>query len=361
MGPPHVRNALDVPRVMRCVLVAVSPCVAVALYNTGYQARAALAAGLGASGDWRLGAFEALGAPAHSTQPWLCAAHGATILLPLFLSSLLGGGVAERLFARARGRGVDHTGLGVIALLFTLCLPPTLALWQAALGGFLAVAVGKEIFGGFGHTFVNPPLVGLALLYFAYPDALTADSVWVAVDGYSGATPLAAAHRGGLDALDAAGFSWGDLLLGRVPGALGETSALACAIGVAILLYTGVASWRVVAGGVLGLAGAVLMIDLFVTDRPIAELPWHWHAVAGGFAFGLVFLATDPVTAAVTNPGRWLYGLGIGVVVVVLRVANPAHRESVLLAILLGNVSAPLLDQLAARIQMRRGRTRDAG
>jgi Na+-transporting NADH:ubiquinone oxidoreductase subunit B len=356
-GPPLVRSALDVAGAMRCVQVAALPCVAVAVYNAGYQVRFALAHGLATGGDWRLRALEALGAPASSTRAWVCVAHGAAILLPLFLTSLLAGGLAERLFARARGRSVDHTALGVIALLFTLCLPPGLPLWQAALGGFVAVAVGKEIFGGFGHNFVNPPLVGLGFLYFAYPSALSGDALQVAADGYSGATLLGAARQGGITALEASGAGFGDALWGRVPGALGETSALACALGLAVLLYTGVASWRVVAGGALGLVAAALLAGALDSGRPIAELPWHWHAVVGGFAFGLVFLATDPVTAPLTDPGRWLYGLAIGGLVVLLRVANPAHRESVLLAVLLGNVMAPLLDQVAARIQLRANRS----
>jgi Na+-transporting NADH:ubiquinone oxidoreductase subunit B len=351
-GPPHVRGALDVPGAMRCVIVAALPCVGMAIYNAGYQARSAPSAGLANAGDWRLGAFEALGVPATSTQAWVCVAHGAAILLPLLVAALLAGGLAERLFAHFRQRDVDHTALGVIALLFTLCLPPSIPLWQAALGGFIAVAVGKEIFGGFGLNFVNPPLVGLAFLYFAYPGALAGDAVRVAADGYTGATPLAAAQLGGLAGLDAAGWTWLEVLLGRVPGALGETSALACTLGLAVLLYTGVASWRVVTGGALGLVAMAVLIDAAGATPPIAALPWYWHAVTDGFAFGLVFLATDPVTAPVTNSARWLYGLLIGSLVVLLRVANPAQSESVLLAVLLGNVMAPLLDQIAARTQM---------
>jgi Na+-transporting NADH:ubiquinone oxidoreductase subunit B len=357
---PHVRSTRDVSGAMRCVLVAALPCVAVAIYNAGYQARVAIGADLTAPGDWRTRALEALGASAPSTQTWVCVAHGTAIFLPLFLAALLAGGSAERLFAHFRSRSADHSALGVIALLYTLCLPPSLALWQAALGGFVAVAVGKEIFGGFGFNFVNPPLVGLGFLYFAYPAALSGDSVWVAVDGYSGATPLGSAQRGGLAALDASGWTWNEAFWGRVPGALGETSALACALGLAVLLYTGVASWRVVAGGALGLLAMALLTNA-LASRPVAELPWHWHAVAGGFAFGIVFLATDPVTAPVTNAGRWLYGLSIGALVVLLRVANPAHRESVMLAVVLGNVMAPLLDQIAARVQMRRRRGAGVG
>ncbi len=356
---PHVRSALDTAGAMRCVLVAALPCVGVAIYNAGYQARTTMLASLATPDDWRLRALDAVGIPSTSIAFWSCIAHGLAVLLPLFFTAWIAGRLTEHVFAHLRGRRADHTALTVIALLFTLCLPPSLALWHAAVGGFVAFAVGKEIFGGFGHNFVNPPLVGFGFLYFAYPAAFSSDAVWVAADGYSGATPLEAARRGGLAALDAAGWTWSDAVWGRVPGALGETSALACAIGLIILLYTGVASWRVVAGGVLGLVVMTLLANQTLVSRPLAELPWHWHAVAGGFAFGLVFLATDPVTAPVTNPGRWLYGLSIGALVVLLRVVNPAHRESVMLAIVLGNILAPLLDQIAARIQMRWRMPRD--
>jgi Na+-transporting NADH:ubiquinone oxidoreductase subunit B len=357
--PPHVRSALDVPAVMRCVLVAAVPCVAMALYNTGYQANLAVSIASASPSGWRDRIVQTLSAGYAPTDPWSCVLHGALYFVPLLLVSLLAGGVVERVFARLRGRAPDHVALPVIGLLFTLCLPPSLPLWKAAVGCAAGIAFGKEIFGGLGRNFVNPALAGLALLYFAYPGSVTGD-VWTAVDGYSGATPLAAAGEGGLRATDATGLSWTAAFLGRIPGAMGATSALACLMGLAVLLYSGVASWRILAGGLLGLAGGVWIVRWLGVDAPISELPWHWHAVTGGFAFGLVFLATDPVTAAVTNPGRWLYGALIGILVAVIRIANPAHREGVLLAILLGNITAPLLDQLVARVQMRRKKPADA-
>ena len=357
--PPHVRSALDVVSTMRCVLVAAVPCVAMALYNTGYQANLAISLGVGEPSGWRGTLLQGLSAGYSPEDAWSCVLHGALHFVPLLAAAWLAGGAVEQLFARLRGREPDHAALPVIALLFTLCLPPSLPLWKAAVGCGVGIAFGKEIFGGVGRNFVNPAVAGLALLYFAYPGSVTGD-VWTAVDGYSGATALAAAGEGGMGGLREAGFSWTAAWLGRIPGAMGATSALACLMGLAVLVYTGVASWRVVAGGVLGLAGGVFLVRALGVSAPLAELPWHWHLVTGGFAFGLVFLATDPVTAAVTNPGRWLYGALVGVAVAVIRVANPAHREGVLLAVLLGNVTAPLIDQLVARVMLRRARTRRA-
>lgn len=335
-GAPHVRNAFDVSAAMRCVLAAAAPCLSVALYNSGYQASLALAQGASQPG-WRSTLLSGIGLAPAPDSPLACLAHGALWVAPLLGVSLLAGWLVERAFARARGREADHVALPVIALLFTLSLPAGLPLWQAALGCAVGVALGKEIFGGFGRNFVNPALTGLAFLYFSYPDALVVD-----------ATPLAAAAEGGRAGLEAAGFAWRDAFLGRVPGALGQTSALACLAGAALLLYSGVASWRILAGGALGLLAALAALAPLAA-HPLAALPWHWHAVLGSFAFALVFLATDPVTAAVTNPGRWLYGLLIGALVVLVRLANPAHLDGALLAVLFANVSAPLLDQVAAR------------
>lgn len=352
---PHVRSALDLPTVMRCVLLAAMPCVAMALYNTGLQTLRAQAAGAMVSSDVRaalIGLRPGGASPANVVD---CVGAGALYFVPLLAVGFGAAWSMEWLFARLRQRAPDHTALPVIVLLFTLCLPPTLPLWKAALGAALAIAVGKEIFGGVGRNVLNPPLTGLAFLYFAYPGALTGDSVWVAVDAVSGATPLGFVRAGGLAGLDAAGIRWSDAALGVVPGALGATSPVACSLGAILLVYSGVASGRIIAGGVAGLVLAALAFDWLGGPASGSGLPWYWHLVTGGFAFGLVFLATDPVTSAATNAGRWIYGLLIGAVVVLIRVANPAHREGVLLAILLGNVVAPLIDQIVARLQMRLG------
>jgi Na+-transporting NADH:ubiquinone oxidoreductase subunit B len=358
---PHIRGEVDVPMVMRWVLVAAIPCAAMALYNTGLQANRVMATGAAMHPGWRESVLETLGTGHAATSIWDCVTHGAVYFLPLLGVSLLAGLFAERLFAQLRQRAPDHASLAVIALLFSLCLPPTLPLWKAALGSFMGFAVGKEIFGGVGRNFLNPPLTGLAFLYFAYPGALSGSNVWIAIDGVSGATPLAVVSEAGVAGIEAAGLRWSTAAIGSVPGAMGGTSPLAAALGASVLLYAGVASWRILAGGVLGLVLAVWLLQLLGAESPAAGLPWYWHAVTGSFAFGLVFLATDPVTSAATNSGRWIYGALIGILVVVIRVANPAHREGVMLAILLGNVAAPLIDQLVARIQMHRWKASNVG
>jgi Na+-transporting NADH:ubiquinone oxidoreductase subunit B len=290
-----------------------------------------------------------------------CVVFGGLFFFPLLVAVWLAGGLSERCFASARGRRADHVALPVIAVLFSLSLPATLPLWQAALGSAIGVVVGKEIFGGFGRNFVNPVVVGLAFLYFAYPGAVSGDTVWVPIPGHVGATPLAVATRSGLDGINAAGMTWSSTALGWVPGAMGETSALACLLGLVVLLYTGVASWRIVAGGSLGLLAGVWVLQSLDVGRSITQLPWHWHLVSGSFAFGLVYLATDPVTAATTNAGRWLYGGIIGVFVAVVRIANPSHQDGVILALLLGNVMAPLLDRMVALAQLRWNRAGRGG
>ena len=359
--PPHVRSALDVATVMRCVVWASLPCVAMAFYNTGLQVNRALAAGATPLADWRLVVLSTIGAGASPESVWDCLSRGALHFGPIFGVSWLAGLGTERLFAGLRGRVPDHTALLPIVLLFSLCLPPTLPLWKAALGSALALAVGKEIFGGLGRNLLNPPLTGLAFLYFAYPGDLSGSRIWVAADGWSGATALAVASESGRAGLEAAGLDWQAVWLGLVPGAMGATSALACAFGACVLIATGVASWRILAGGLLGLIGGVWLVQLLGVENLAAELPWTWQALSGGFAFGLVFLATDPVSSAATNPGRLIYGALIGSLVVVIRLANPAHREGVMLAILLGNVAAPLIDQVVGRLQMKRRRDFDVG
>jgi Na+-transporting NADH:ubiquinone oxidoreductase subunit B len=356
---PFVRNPLNVRRVMHCVLLATTPCVGMALYNTGYQTRLALAQGIPAAG-WQTRLLAGLGLDHASPGVLDCLLLGAFFFAPILLSVWLAGALAEQGFARARGRRPDHVALPVIALLFSLGLPATLPLWQAALGCAIGVVIGKEIFGGLGRNFVNPVVVGLAFLYFAYPGSLSGDAIWVPVAA-DVPTSLSVAARSGLTGLAAAGRGWLSEAFGCVPGAMGETSAVACLLGCLVLLRTGVASWRIVVGGCLGLSASVVALQGLGVGRPIAELPWHWHLVSGSFAFGLVYLATDPVTSATTNPGRWLYGVLIGTFVAIVRVTNPAHQEGVLLALLLGNVCAPLLDRVVSLVWMQWNRVSRAG
>lgn len=334
-------------------VAALVPSALFGIYNAGYQANLAMAQlDVAAAPGWRGRVIELLGTGYDSSGFWAAVVHGAVYFLPVLLAVIVAAGLWSGLFAAMRRRRVGPGVLG-IALVVALMLPPATPLWIAALGMSFGIVFGREIFGGFGRSVVNPAVAALAFLHIAYPDEMMADRVWVPVEGYAGATALEISQRGGAQALAEAGISWTDAFLGHLPGAFGETSALAALIGAAILIGAGLASWRVVAGIVLGAIVAAAMFGLGET-APVANLAWTWHLVLGSFAFGAVFLATDPVAAASTNTGRWVYGLMIGVMAMVIRIASPAHAEGMVFAILLGNIFAPTIDYAVMRANIRR-------
>lgn len=359
---PHVRDALDIKRVMTYVVLATFPCVLMAWFNTGYQINLALAAsGADALPGWR-GALTAwLGVPhdaaSVSANMWLGFLH----FLPAYVVTLLAGGFWEVLFATTRGHEVNE-GFFVTSILYTLTLPPDIPLWLVALGISFGVVIGKEVFGGTGKNFLNPALTGRAFLYFAYPGFMSGEEVWVAVDGFSMATPLGVAAAEGMTGVAAAQYDWWSAFIGLIPGSLGETSTLACLVGAAFLVFTRIASWRIMLGVFAGMAATAALFNLIGSDtNPMFAMPWHWHLVLGGFAFGMVYMATDPVSAAATDAGRWIFGLLIGFMVVVIRVANPAFPEGMMLAILFANIFAPLIDHAVVRANTRRRLKRYAG
>ena len=356
---PHVRQREDLAGVLRHVLVALVPCLLVGLYNSGYQANLALAQlGLRTTTGWRGSLLDTFGVGFDAGSTWDCMLHGAAYFVPLIAVSALTGAACQRAFALLRDRR-PSPGLAVTVTLFSLSLPPGIPLWQAALGITFGVVVGREVFGGTGKNFLNPALVGLVFVYFAYPLAFKGAGVWTAVDGFTGATALGVAALGGMQAVEATGVTWNESFLGLVPGSIGETSTLACLIGGAYLMLRRIASWRILAGATLGLVGTVLLFQLTGgSSSTAAQVPWFWHLTLGSFAFGVTFMATDPVSAAQTNAGRWIYGLLIGFLVVVIRVQSPVHPEGVMLAILLGNVFAPLIDHAVVRRDIRRRRRR---
>ena len=353
---PHVRDAIDLKRVMTYVVLAVLPCAFFGMYNIGLQANLAMAEmGLTAIDGWRGAVLATLGIGYDPDSIVACFWHGFLYFLPVYIVTLAVGGAWEVLFAIVRKHEVNE-GFLVTSMLYTLILPPTIPLWQVALGITFAVVIGKEVFGGTGKNFLNPALTGRAFLYFAYPAQNSGNNVWVTVDGYTGATPLALAPQGGLEAIEAAGYTLTDMWLGFLPGTIGAESALACAIGAVFLLYTRIASWRIMLGVLLGLVGTVLLFNFFAgpDSNPYLHMPWQWHALTGGFAFGLVFMATDPVSAAMTNKGKLIFGALIGVLTVLIRVINPAFPEGIMLAILLANVFAPLIDYFVVQANIRR-------
>ncbi len=356
----HVRDGIDLKRMMITVVVALVPCILFALYNTGYQIHYAYLHGALPLDDWQTGIYlwiaGCMGQSFDSMNPILHVIHGALYYLPIFIAAFATGGVIELLSAIIRGHEINE-GFLVTGMLIPLTLPPTIPLWQVVLGVAFGVIFGKEVFGGTGMNFLNPALTARAFLFFAYPAYMSGDSPWIAanfqgIDNFSGATLLAqaAATSGAL-----ADASWWDAFAGFIPGAMGETSALACMLGAFLLIITRIGSWRTMAGVVLGTAVLSILFNAMGSDtNPMFEVPFYWHMVLGGWALGTVFMATDPVSSAFTDRGRFIYGLGIGVMAVLIRVVNPAYPEGMMLAILFMNMFAPLIDHFIVQANIKR-------
>ncbi|MFN2436814.1 MAG: NADH:ubiquinone reductase (Na(+)-transporting) subunit B [Desulfotignum sp.] len=331
---PFIRDHLDLKRYMSVVLLSLMPVLFFGMYNTGYQS--GLARG-------------------ESLDFWSAFLSGAWVVLPIIIVSYAVGLFWEILFAAIRRHPISE-GFLVTGMLFPLTLPPTIPLWQVALGISFGVVIGKEIFGGTGRNILNPALTARAFVFFSYPVTMSGN-VWVAgasgVDGITGATALAVTADGGSSltaTLADQGFTLPHLFFGLVPGSIGETSALCCLIGAAILMITRIGNYRIILGGIAGLILTALLTWLLPgTYGTWADAGPIYHLCAGGFLFGISFMATDPVSAPGTNPGRWIFGFLIGFLTVILRVANPAFAEGVMLAILFMNVFAPLLDHLVMK------------
>ncbi|WP_434359208.1 NADH:ubiquinone reductase (Na(+)-transporting) subunit B [Parasalinivibrio latis] len=363
----HVRDAVDLKRIMIMVWFAVFPAMFWGMYNAGNQAIEALAQMYNAetlathvAGNWHYWLTEMLGGSMTAAEAGWGSKMllGATYFLPIYATVFLVGGFWEVLFCMVRKHEVNE-GFFVTSILFALIVPPTLPLWQAALGITFGVVVAKEIFGGTGRNFLNPALAGRAFLFFAYPAQISGDLVWTAADGYSGATPLSQWAAGGQGALmnGATGhtISWMDAFIGNLPGSIGEVSTLAIILGGAMIVFMRIASWRIIAGVMIGMIASATLFNIIGSDtNPMFSMPWHWHLVLGGFAFGMVFMATDPVSASFTNKAKWWYGILIGAMAVMIRVANPAYPEGMMLAILFANLFAPLFDNLVVESNIKR-------
>jgi Na+-transporting NADH:ubiquinone oxidoreductase subunit B len=351
-GAPHVRDALDLKRTMITVVLALLPCTLFGIFNAGYQHNT-------------VNMVANAGFMEHVIQ-------GLILCMPIILTSYVVGGLWEVLFALVRKHPINE-GFLVTGLLFPLTLPPTIPLWQVAIGISFGVVIGKEIFGGTGFNVLNPALTARAFLYFAYPAQITGDKVWTSVvkggpvvEGFTGATPLSVGmvqHNNEtiFESLHHAGYTLKSMFFGLEPGSIAETSVLCCLIGAAILIITGIGSWRIMVAGVLGLTVSSALFQHFGGDslKPLADLPAYYHAVIGSFAFGIVFMATDPVSAAASNIGKWIYGFFIGFLIVLIRVANPAYPEATMLAILFMNVMAPLIDHYVVQAHIKKRRVRN--
>jgi len=353
----HVRDGIDLKRIMITVWLAAFPAMFYGMYNVGYQANMAMInMGIESVPGLR-GTVLAMIAGNDPGSIWDNFWHGAVYYVPIYFVVFVVGGFWEVLFAVKRGHEVNE-GFFVTSILFSLIVPPDLPLWQAALGITFGVIVGKEVFGGTGKNFLNPALTGRAFLFFAYAPQISGDSVWTAVDGFSGATALAQFAESGIPAITAATgeqLTWLDAFFGRMQGSIGEVSTLAILIGAAILLITRIASWRIMLGVFLGMVIFSTMLNIIGSEtNPGFATPWYWHMVIGGFAFGAVFMATDPVSAAMTDTGKWIFGILIGVMIVMIRVLNPAYPEGTMLAILFANLFAPLIDHFVVKANIKR-------
>ncbi len=351
----HVRDSLDLKRTMMMVVYALIPTVLFGLYNTGYQAHQIIASGKFQAVGWRHDVFTALGL-AHDPSSFIAnMVYGALFFLPVWLVCNIVGGICEMTFASIRKHEVNE-GFLVTGWLIPLVMPPTIPLWQVAIGTAFGVIFAKEVFGGTGKNIFNPALMARAFLFFAYPGQISGDNVWTAVDGYTGATSLSLAASGGVQALQ---VTWWDSFLGFESGSMGETSALACLIGAVMLIGSGVGSWRIMLSCLIGMTGMALIFNsIGSSTNPMFAVTPQWHFVLGSFAFATVYMATDPVSASMTNTGRWIYGLLIGMLGVMIRVVNPAYPEGWMLAILFMNAFAPTIDSFVMKANIRRRRTR---
>ena len=348
----HVRDAIDLKRVMITVWLATFPTMFFGMWNVGFQANTIMAEMGMVSQEGLRGLFINMLAGYDPTSIWDNMIHGAAYFVPIYMVTFIVGGFWEVLFASVRGHEVNE-GFFVTSVLFALCCPPDLPLWMVAVGISFGIVIGKEVFGGTGKNFLNPALTGRAFLYFAYPAYMSGDMVWTAVDGYTGATMLSVAATAGVAALEQ-GTSWMQAFVGTIHGSIGETSTLAILMGAAMLLVMKIASWRIIAGVLIGSALLSLLFNSIESTNPMFALPFYWHWVIGGFAFGAIFMATDPVSASMTNTGKLWYGILIGVMVILIRVVNPAFPEGMMLAILFANLFAPLIDHAVVQANIKR-------
>jgi Na+-transporting NADH:ubiquinone oxidoreductase subunit B len=347
----HVRDGLDYKRMMITVVIGLLPLFLMAMYNTGLQASLAVEAGAHPLLNWQNWVFMRLGGSYDSASPLMCIFFGALYFVPVYAVTMISGIAIEVVFCIIRGHEVSE-GFFVTGALIPLTVPPTIPLWQVSLATVVGLVFAKEVFGGTGMNFLNPALVVRAFLFFAYPADISGEAPWIAanflgVDGFTGATWLAraASTPGVLE-----GLSWWDAFVGFIPGSMGETSALGCIIGAGLIILTGVGSWRTIFGTAIGTVLMASFLNWAGSDtNPMFTVPWYWHMVLGGWALGTVYMCTDPVSSSYTDVGRWIYGIGISVLCVLIRCVNPAYPEGMMLAILFMNMFAPLIDHYVIR------------
>jgi len=356
---PYVRDANNVQRMWNYFVFASIPAWLIGVWSLGHQTNIAIADfALVDVPGWRAWLLTQSGIGFDATSVMASFMHGLLYFLPIFLVALLVGAFWEALFASVRRRRVDE-GLLVIAWLFALLLPASVPLYQVALGMSFGIVVGKLIYGGSGRYLVSPALLALAFLIFSYPDLLFSEGSWVPVAGYDQPTVLELVmDEGGLKVVAAVDYDYWHLFIGDRPGAMGVVSTLGALLGAAFLVWTGMASWRIMLGSLAGLVSIALLANVLAPDNAIFSIPWYWHFVLGGFVFGTVFIATDPVAGPMTDPGRWGFGFLVGSLTIIIRLVNPSYYEGVVFAILLASMFSPLIDFVVVEMNIRRRRLR---
>ena len=358
---PHIRDAASVQGTLNNFVIATIPCWLIGLWSLGYQSNLAMVEmELTELPGWRGGILTGWGIGYDPEHLLACFVHGFLYFVPVFLVALLVGSFWDVVFSVVRRRPLDE-GLLFFAWLFALILPAGAPLYQLGLGMTFGMVVGKHVYGGSGRYLVNPAILGVTFLLFAYPDLVFGESSWIPVPGFDQTPALELAAAGGIEAILQSGLSWWDLFLGVRPGPIGVTSVLGCLLGAVYLILTGTASWRVMLGVLLGVVATVFLFNgLATAGNPVFEILWIWHLVLGGLAFGTVFFATDPVAGAMTDPGRWAFGVLVGLLVIVIRVTNPSYNEGILFAVLLASLFSPLIDFVVVELNIRRRRRRVA-
>jgi Na+-transporting NADH:ubiquinone oxidoreductase subunit B len=358
----HIRDASSVQRLWNYFIIASLPAWLIGTWSLGHQTNLAIADfQLELVPGWRATLLSKAGFGFDAFSVMDCFSHGLLYFLPIFGVALLVGAFWQALFASVRRRPPDE-GLLYIAWFFALIMPATAPLYQVALGMTFGIVIGKLIYGGSGRYLVNPALLGLAFLVFSYPSLLFGVGAWVPVAGYDQPTVLElVTDEGGLKVIAAADYSFWQLFLGDRPGAVGVVSSLGAVLGALFLVWTGMASWRVMLGSLIGLAGTTMLFNSIAPANELFAVPWYWQMILGGYLFGVVFLATDPVAGPMTAPGCWGFGLLVGALTVLIRVSNPSYYEGVIFAILLASMFSPLIDFVVTEKNIRRRRMRLQG
>lgn len=362
LGGPHIRDSNSVQRLWNYFVVASLPAWAIGTWSLGHQTNLAISdLGLSSVEGWRAKLLSQFGLGFDPFSVADCFAHGLLYFLPIFVVALLVAALWEALFARMRGKAPDE-GVLVIAWLFALMLPATTPMYQVAVGMTFGVVVGKLIYGGSGRYLFNPALLAMIFLVFSYPTLIFGENPWVPVAGYDQPTVLElVAEEGGVNVVPSVGYSYWQLFVGDKPGPVGVVSPLGALAAALFLIWTGMASWRLMLGALIGLILTSMLFNAIAEGNELYAVPWYWQLVMGGFIFGVVFLATDPVAGPMTDPGRWGFGVIVGVLTVVIRAANPSQYDGVLYAILLACVFSPLIDYIVTERNIRRRRQRLEG